>query len=292
MERLGFIGLGTMGAAMAGHLVRAGYPVTVWNRTADRAAELLAGGASEAATPAALARVSDVVLVCVSDTPDVEAVLFGPQGAADGLARGSLVVDHSTISPLATRSFAARLAARGVGFVDAPVSGGSEGARKATLTIFCGGEPDAVTRARPILDRLGSTITHFGPVGSGQAVKAVNQVIIAGGYLAVAEGIVLAIKAGLDPGQVATALGGGAAGSWILANRSGRMVAGEYPLGFKTRLHLKDLGIALEMARDLGAVLPLAGLAAQLENGLVARGYGDEDMSNLARTIRELSGID
>jgi len=292
MERLGFIGLGTMGAAMAGHLVRAGYPVTVWNRTADRAAELLAGGAQESATPAALGRISDVVLICVSDTPDVEAVLFGTDGAAAGLSAGTLVIDHSTISPAATRSFAARLAERRIDFVDAPVSGGSEGARKATLAIFCGGEPAAVARARPILERLGSTITHFGPAGSGQAVKAVNQVVIAGGYLAVAEGIVLAIKAGLDPEQVVAALGGGAAGSWILANRSGRMVAGEYPLGFKTRLHLKDLGIALEMARELGAVLPLAGFAAQLENGLVARGYGDEDMSNLARTIRELSGLD
>jgi len=291
MERIGFVGLGTMGTAMAGHLLRGGHPTTVWNRTPGRAADLVAAGAREAATPAELAATSDVVFTCVSDTPDVEAVLFGPDGLAGGLARGSLLIDCSSISPSATRDFAERLAAQGVAYVDAPVSGGSEGAQKATLTIFCGGNDAAVERARPILEKLGKTITHFGPVGSGQAVKAVNQVVIAGVYLAVAEGLVLALKAGLDPDQVVSALGGGVAGSWILQNRSGRMVANEYPLGFKTRLHLKDLGIALGLARELGVVLPLAGLAAQLENGLVARGYGDEDMSNLARTIRELSGI-
>jgi 3-hydroxyisobutyrate dehydrogenase len=292
MERVGFVGLGTMGAAMAGHLARAGYPLTVWNRTPGRAAALVALGAREAATPSELGAASDVVFTCVSDTPDVEAVLFGPGGVAEGLSSGSLVIDCSSISPSATRSFAERLAKQGVAYVDAPVSGGSEGAQKATLTIFAGGDEAAVARARPLLEKLGTTITHFGPAGSGQAVKAVNQVIIAGVYLAVAEGLVLALKAGLDPDQVVAALGGGVAGSWILQNRSGRMVANEYPLGFKTRLHLKDLGIALGMARELGAAVPLAAFAAQLESGLVARGYGDEDMSNLARVIRELSALD
>ncbi len=291
MERLGLIGLGTMGSAMAGHLARAGYPLTVWNRTPGRVGALVEAGATEALDPAALGRASDVVVLSVSDTPDVEAVLFGPNGLAGGLASGSLVIDTSTISPAATRAFAERLAEGGVSFVDAPVSGGSEGAQKATLTIFLGGDEAAVARARPILEHLGKTITHFGPVGSGQAVKAVNQVMIAGVYLAVAEGMVLARKAGLDPEQVVGALGGGVAGSWILANRSGKMIRNEYPLGFRTSLHLKDLGIALAMARELGVVLPLAALAAQLENGLVARGYGDEDMSNLARAIRELSGL-
>ena len=291
VERLGFIGLGTMGSAMAGHLLRAGYPLTVWNRTPGRDAALVDAGAAEATDPAAVGGVSEVVVISVSDTPDVESVLFGPAGLADGLARGTLVIDTSTISPGATRTFAERLAGRGVALVDAPVSGGSEGAQKATLTIFLGGDDDAVERARPILEHLGKTITHFGPVGSGQAVKAVNQVVIAGVYLAVAEGMVLSIKAGLDPEQVVSALGGGVAGSWILANRSGKMIRNDYPLGFRTSLHLKDLGIALSMARELGVVLPLAALAAQLENGLVARGYGDEDMSNLARAIRELSGL-
>ena len=291
MERVGVVGLGTMGAAMAANLRAAGHQTTVWNRTAGRAGPLTEAGAREASDPAELAHDSDVVVISVSDTPDVEAVLFGPGGIAGGAHPGLLVIDTSTISPSATRDFAARLAALGVDLVDAPVSGGSEGARKATLTIFVGGEAAAVERARPILACLGTTITRFGPSGSGQAVKAVNQVMIGGLYLAVAEGLVLAIKAGLDPEQVVTALGGGVAGSWILANRSARMIANDYPLGFRTSLHLKDLGIALAMAREVGAVVPVAALAAQLENGLVARGFGDEDMSNLARVVREESGL-
>ncbi len=292
MERIGFCGLGTMGSAMAGNLRKAGFEVSVWNRTPGRAGDLVAAGAREAASPAEVARRADIVVTCVSDTPDVEAVLFGAEGVAAGLASGALVIDCSTISPDATRSFAARLAEQGVGFVDAPVSGGSEGAKNATLTIFTGGSEADVERARPVLAAMGKTITHFGPAGAGQAVKAVNQVVISGVYLAVAEGMVLSMKAGLDPAAVVSALGGGVAGSWILANRSAKMVNNDYPLGFKTALHLKDLGIALEMARSLGVTLPVTGLAAQLEAGLLARGYGDEDMSNLARPIRQLSGME
>ncbi|HET7727006.1 MAG TPA: NAD(P)-dependent oxidoreductase [Candidatus Limnocylindrales bacterium] len=288
-ESVGVVGLGTMGGAMAANLARAGFPVRVWNRTAGRTAALEALGAQVAPDPAALAAASDVVLVCVSDTPDVEQVLFGDRGVAAGIRRGSLVIDCSSISPSATRDFAARLADSGVGYVDAPVSGGSEGARHATLTIFCGGSPADVGRAEPVLRALGTSVTHFGPVGSGQAVKAVNQVMIAGGYLAVAEGLLLAMRAGLDPARVAEALAGGAAGSWILANRSTRMIENQYPLGFRTSLHLKDLGIALGMARELGVAMPVAALTAQLEAGLVARGYGDEDVSNVARAIRALS---
>ncbi|HET7828623.1 MAG TPA: NAD(P)-dependent oxidoreductase [Candidatus Limnocylindrales bacterium] len=292
MERIGFVGLGTMGAAMAANLRRAGFDVTAWNRTPGRADELVALGGTEANSPADVARASDVVVICVSDTPDVDAVLLGKDGIAEGLAAGGLVIDCSTISPAATARFAATLKDKGIGFVDAPVSGGSEGAKHATLTIFVGGEPADAERARPVLEAMGKTITHFGPAGSGQAVKAVNQVVIAGAYLGVAEGIVLALKAGLDAEAVAAALGGGAARSWVLENRSGRMIDNEYPLGFRTSLHLKDLAIALEMARSLGATLPVAGLAAQLESGLVAKGQGDEDMSNLARAIRALSGLD
>jgi len=292
VERIGFVGLGTMGAAMAANLRTAGFEVTVWNRTPGRAGALIAAGATEAPTPAAVGRAADVVVSCVSDTPDVEAVLFGPDGVAAGLSSGALVIDCSTISPSATAAFAARLRERGIGFVDAPVSGGSEGARLATLTVFVGGEDADVERARPVLEAVGKTITHFGPAGAGQAVKAVNQVVISGVYLAVAEGMVLAMKAGLDAEAVAAALGGGVAGSWILANRSGKMIRNDYPLGFRTSLHLKDLGIALDMARGLGVSLPVSALAAQLEAGLVARGYGDEDMSNLARAIRSLSALE
>ena len=277
---------------MAANLARAGFPLVAWNRTAGRTAGLEALGVGVAATPAALAAATDIVLVCVSDTPDVETVLFDPDGVAAGVAPGTLVIDCSTIDPAATRRFAARLAAQGVAFVDAPVTGGSEGARNATLAILVGGAPADVERARPVLQAIGRTVTHLGPVGAGQAAKAVNQVILAGTYLGVAEGLVLALKAGLDPAQVVEALSGGAAQSWVLANRSGRMLANDYPLGFKVALHLKDLGIALAMARETGAVLPVAALAAQLESGLVATGHADDDMSALARAIRGLSGLD
>jgi 3-hydroxyisobutyrate dehydrogenase len=289
--RVGFCGLGTMGAAMAANVARAGFPLTVWNRTPGRADEPLDAGAVEAADPAAVAAASDVVVICVSDTPDVESVLFAEGGLADGLAEGALVIDCSTIAPGPTREFASRLAERGVGFVDAPVSGGSEGAQQGTLTIMVGGHDEDVARARAVLEAMGTTITHMGPSGAGQATKAVNQVILSGVYLGVAEGMVLAMKSGLDAAQVAEALAGGAAGSWVLQNRSGRMIDDEYPLGFRIALHLKDISIALDMAKEVGAALPVTALASQIEAGLVARGHGDDDNSALARAVREWSGM-
>lgn len=292
MERVGVVGLGTMGGAMAANLARAGFPLAVWNRSGGRTHELEALGATLAPTAAAAAGAADVLLICVSDTPDVEAVLFGRDGVAEGARPGTLVVDCSTIDPAASRRFAARLAEAGVAFIDAPVTGGGEGARNATLAILVGGDPGDVERARPVLQAIGRSITHFGPVGAGQAAKAVNQVMIAGTYLGVAEGLVLAIKAGLDPAQVVDALGGGAAQSWVLANRSGRMIANDYPVGFRVALHLKDLGIGLAMARETGAALPVAAFAAQIEAGLVAAGHADDDMSALARAIRSLSGLE
>jgi 3-hydroxyisobutyrate dehydrogenase len=292
VDRIGFIGLGTMGSAMAANIVRAGFPLTVWNRTVGRAPELADLGATFAATAAEVAAASDIVVLCVSDTPDVEAVLFGPDGVTAGAQEGTLIIDCSTIAPSGSWNFAERLDGVGLVFVDAPVSGGSEGALNATLTIFVGGHERDVERARPVLTAIGRTVTHVGPIGAGQAVKAVNQVILAGAYLGVAEGIVLAMKAGLDVGQVIDALCGGAAQSWVLANRSGRMVDNDYPLGFKLALHRKDLGIALGLADQLGASLPLAALTAALESGLIAQGHGDEDMSALARAIRQLSALE
>ena len=291
MERVGFCGLGTMGRAMAANLRRAEFLLTVWNRSPGRATELLGLGAAEAATPRAVAGASDIVVICVSDSPDVEAVLFGTDGVAEGARSGALVVDCSTISPAASRDFGARLAEQGVAMVDAPVSGGSEGAQKGTLTIMVGGDEVDVARARPVLEAMGSSITHMGPLGAGQATKAVNQVVLCGTYLGVAEGLVLAMRNGLDPEQVVAALGGGAAASWVLENRSGRMIAGEFPLGFKVSLHLKDVVIALAMARESGVAMPVAAMAAQIENGLVAQGYGDDDVSALARAIRTWSGL-
>ena len=291
MTRVGFVGLGTMGAAMAANVVRAGFETSAWNRTPGRAPDLDNLGVKRLDSPAAVASASDVVVTIVSNTPDVEAVLFGAGGVADGAAPGTLIIDMSTISPSATRDFAARLAKGKVSMLDAPVSGGSEGAQKGTLSIFVGGEAADLERARPVFEAMGKTITHVGPIGAGQAVKAVNQVILAGAYLGVAEGIVLAIKAGLDVEQVVGALGGGAAQSWVLANRSGRMLANDYPLGFKVALHRKDLNIALAMARELGADLPVSTLAEALEADLMDAGHANDDMSALARAIRARSGL-
>jgi 3-hydroxyisobutyrate dehydrogenase len=291
VERVGFLGLGTMGGAMAANLAQAGFPLIVWNRTPGRAGTLIKLGATGAPTPAAVAKTSDVVVTCVSDTPDVETILFGRNGVAEGAHKGLLVIDCSTIAPSATREFAGRLAKLGVGMVDAPVSGGSEGAKNATLTIFVGGDKRAFDRARPILAAMGKTITRVGPIGAGQAVKAVNQVILAGTYLGVAEGIVLALKAGLDVKEVVGALSGGAAQSWVLANRSERMMKNDYPLGFKVALHRKDLEIALKLAQELGAELPVTALASGYEADLIANGHADDDVSALARTIRARSGL-
>jgi 3-hydroxyisobutyrate dehydrogenase len=197
----------------------------------------------------------------------------------------------STISPAATRTIAAALAEKGIKMIDAPVSGGSEGAEKGTLTIMIGGDAQDVAQVQPVLAAMGKTITHIGPIGSGQVTKAINQVIIAATYLGVAEGVALGLKAGVNMQKVLAALGGGAAASWVLSNRSQNMIDNTYPLGFRARLHRKDLGIALDTAGDLGVFLPAAALVAQMENALVAGGCGDEDMSALARIIREQSGL-
>jgi len=289
--RVGFIGLGTMGASMAANLVRAGFELTIWNRTPGRDADVLALGAHRARTPAEVATASDVVVVCVTDSPQVDEILFADHGLAAGLRAGSLIIDCSSISPLATREFAARLAPNDVHWVDAPVSGGSEGALKGTLSIMVGGTEDDVARARPVLEAMGSNITHVGELGAGQWTKVINQVILAGTYLGVAEGITLGLTAGLDMDKVVAALSGGAAASWILTNRSGRMIDDDYPLGFKISLHRKDLEIALSLARQTGAQLPVATMAAEFEDELIAEGHGDDDNSALARNIRRRSGL-
>ncbi len=290
--RVGFVGLGTMGAPMARRLLAAGHDVTVHNRTREREEPLAAAGAARAATPRECAVGREVVFTMVSDTPDLEAVVVGEDGAVHGLEPGSVLVDMSTVAPAATRRLAGELAARGVAMLDAPVSGGSEGAENGTLSVMVGGEAEALERVRPLLEVLGRTITHVGPSGAGQVAKAVNQVIIAGTYASVAEGMALALRAGVDQEALLRALAGGAAGSWVLSNRAVNMLRGEYPLGFRTRLHRKDLGIALAEASDLGVSMPVAAYVAQLESGLVGRGYGDEDVSNVARVVREMAGID
>jgi 3-hydroxyisobutyrate dehydrogenase-like beta-hydroxyacid dehydrogenase len=289
--RVAVIGLGTMGAPMARHLIEAGHQVTVHNRSREREEPLAAIGAARAATPAEAAKGADAVLTCVSDTPDLEHVLLGPDGVADGLASGGLVVDCSTVSPSATADMAARLGERGIGMVDAPVSGGSEGAEKGTLTIFCGGADSDIARAGEILNAFGSRITHLGPSGAGQMAKAVNQVMIAGTYASVGEGVALAQAAGLPIPELLEALSAGAAASWVLTNRAGNMVDDSYPLGFKLALHRKDLGIALDEAARESLPMAVTQTVAEQEDELVAAGHGDEDVSAVARLPKRSAGL-
>src|SRR5579885_3575831 len=245
--RIGVIGLGIMGAPMARNLLRAGHAVVVYGRTRARVAALLAAGATAAPSPAALAAEVDAVVTSLPDTPDVEAVYLGEQGVLAGARPGLLAIDTSTIAPEA---------ARGVAFLDAPVSGGEQGAIAGTLAIMVGGEAEAVERARPIFAAIGRQTTHMGGPGQGQATKLVNQVIGAVTLAAVAEGIVLATRAGLDPAQVVAAVGGGAAASWMLANLGPRMQRRDFAPGFMVRLQQKDLRLALAAAARLGVPLP------------------------------------
>jgi 3-hydroxyisobutyrate dehydrogenase len=289
---IAFIGLGTMGLPMARRLLDAGHGVRVHNRTRERELPLARAGAERAASPAEAVDGCQFAFTMVSDTADVEAVVLGETGAVHGLSEGSVLIDMSTISPRTSREIAARLGERGIDTLDAPVSGGSEGAERGTLSIMVGGEEAVLERAMPLLEVLGRTITLVGPTGSGQLAKAINQVIIAGTYLSVAEGLTLGLKAGLDMDAVLGAVSGGAAGSWGLSNRGPNMIRNEYPLGFRSRLHRKDLQIALEAARELGVSIPLAAYVEQLETSLAARAMGDEDVSNLARIVREQAGLD
>ncbi|MGD1853697.1 MAG: NAD(P)-dependent oxidoreductase [Leptolyngbyaceae cyanobacterium] len=286
-----FIGLGTMGVPMAMNLLAANYALTVHNRSRDHEQSLIDAGAQAAATPAEAAATADIVITCVSDTPDVEAVILGPTGVITAARPGTLVIDMSTISPTATQAMAAQLAERQIAMLDAPVSGGSEGAKNGTLSIMVGGEAEQLARAMPVLQAMGKTITHVGPVGAGQTTKAINQIVVAGTYWAVAEGLTLGLKAGLDMDKVVQAVGGGAAGSWAFTHRSSNMLDNTYPLGFRMRLHRKDLLIALETARELGLPLPMAAYVEQIESGLIAQGFGDEDMSALARSLRDMGGV-
>jgi 3-hydroxyisobutyrate dehydrogenase len=276
---------------MALNILKAGFEVTVHNRTRAKEEAVAAQGAKRAASPAEAATGADVVITCLSDTPDVQEVVLGDNGIIAGAQADSIVVDMSTISPTATQKMASKLARKGIRMIDAPVSGGSEGAQKGTLSIMIGGMEDDVEKVRPVLEAMGTTITHVGPVGAGQLTKAINQIIVAGTYWSVAEGMALGIKAGLDMEKVIQAVSGGAAGSWTLTNRSANMINNTYPLGFRVKLHRKDLNIALEVARELGVTLPVSAFVEQAETGLIARGHGDEDISAIARSVREPSGI-
>ena len=281
--RVGVIGLGALGLPMAANLRRADVPLRVHTRSRSPERDPSLQGSIACATPAEAAEGVDVLLVCVSDNAAVEAVLFGANGASGQLAAGSVVVDCSTIAPATAIASAQRLARQGVDYVDAPVTGGTEGAKAGSLTVLVGGETAALDRARPVLEIIGGSIHHFGPVGRGQQVKAVNQVLVAGSYAAVAEAMALGQRLALPMEAVMDALKHGAAGSWALSHRAHSMLMAQYPLGFRMALHHKDLGIALDAADDVSLDLPVAQLVANLESTLMKRGHGDEDVSALHR---------
>jgi len=289
--KVAFIGLGTMGVGMSLNILKAGHDVTVHNRTRQKEEAVAKEGARRAESPKEAAEGAEIIVTMVSDTPDVEQVVLGANGIIHGAPQGAIVIDMSTISPAATRQMAEELSKKGIKMLDAPVSGGPEGAQNGTLAIMVGGDAADFEKALPILEIMGKTVTHVGPIGAGQITKAINQIIISGTYLTVAEGLTLGMKAGLHMQKVIQAISGGAASSWVLHNRGINVVNNNYPLGFRVKLHHKDLGIALETARELEVTLPATALVEQIENGLIARGYGDDDVSAIGRTIREQSGV-
>jgi len=284
--RIAFLGLGIMGLPMAGHLLKAGFPITVYNRTASRASDLVRAGARQAATPAEAAIGADFVISIVTDGPDVEQVLLGPDGAVHGAQPGAVFIDMSTISPETARNLADRLSLHQIEFLDAPVSGGDVGARNATLTIMAGGKQNVFERARPVFEVLGKRLTHVGPAGAGQVVKACNQVVTAVNLLAVCEALTLAEKNGIDQQTMIHVLAGGASQSWSLENMGPRIAKGDFKPGFMVKLLQKDLNIVLSLARRHGLALPGATLVQRFLEDNVAHGEAAEGSQALYKALK------
>ena len=292
MTQIGFIGLGIMGRGMTHNLLKAGHKVTVWNRTAARMDEFAAAGAQTASSPAELAAHCDVILVCVSDTPDVEEVLFGENSVSAGIKSGALVVDHSTISPQKTVEMAKQLNTQGVAYLDAPISGGSEGAKNGTLSIMVGGEAVDFERAMPILQAYGKTITHVGAQGAGQMAKLVNQILVVVNQLAASEALLFAQAGGLDLAKTIDAVKGGAAGSWMLANRGPQMIVRDFHPGFTIDLQQKDLRLVLEAADEMGIPLIATSMVFQMYHTLQAQGLGGDGNHGLVKALEKMMGVE
>jgi 3-hydroxyisobutyrate dehydrogenase len=290
--RVGWIGTGVMGLSMCGHVLDAGYAVTVHNRTRERAEPLVEKGATWADTPAAVAAASDVVCSIVGYPADVREVILGDEGALGGASAGSVLVDLTTSEPSLAVEIAGRAAEKDVASVDAPVSGGDVGARNATLSIMVGGDDEAVERVRPLLDVMGKTIVRQGGPGAGQHTKMVNQTLIASGMIGVCEALLYAYKAGLDLDTVLESVAPGAAGSWSLSNYAPRMLKGDFEPGFVVEHFVKDMGIALAEARRMNLSLPGLALAQQLYVALVAQGNGRKGTQSLILALAALSDVD
>lgn len=290
MVRVGFIGLGVMGKPMAMNLIRAGFTLIVWNRTRSKMNDLLKMGATGAESPRDVAERSDVIITMVSDSPDVEAVVLGKDGVIEGASKGQLVIDMSTISPEATRRIAAALAEKGVGMLDAPVSGGEIGAREGTLSIMVGGHRERFEEAQPILKAMGKRITYMGGSGMGQMAKLCNQVICTLNIQAVCEGLMLGAAGGLDLNGLLDVVTAGAANSWQLSNLGPKMVRRDFAPGFRIRHQLKDIRLALAAAAELKLPLPATGLVQQVFRAAEAGGLGDEGTQALVVGMEKLVG--
>lgn len=288
-ERIGFVGLGIMGKPMARNLLKAGYAVTVFNRSQPAVTELMADGATAATTLKELARHNDIVITMLPDSPDVEAVITGTDGLLSGAHPGLLLIDASTISPVVTRQLAVTASEQGVAMLDAPVSGGDKGAIAGTLSIMVGGEATDFERALPVLQAMGKTITHCGPGGAGQTVKACNQIVVALVIEAVSEALVLGSKAGVRPEIILQVLGGGLAQNKVMEMRGPTMIQHRFEPGFKVKLHLKDLGIVLQSAQEYGVTLPVTSLVSQMFSQLIEQGQGELDHSALLTVLEGLS---
>ena len=290
-KTVGFVGLEIIGAPFARNLAMAGFQVVAWNRTRSKAEALRGDGITLATYPKAVGEACPVVITMVSDTPDLLAVVEGPDGLSEGLSAGSILIDMSTVAPGVTQELAERLNKRGISMLDAPVSGGSTGAQQATLAIMVGGKEETFQRCLPIFQALGKTITHMGPSGMGQTTKLVNQILVVGTLSTVAEALTFAAAQGADLLRTIEAVAGGAAGSWQLQNLGPRMVEGDFAPGFMVRLQRKDLRLITEAAHEKNVPLPVSSVAKQFYAAAEAAGYGEEGTQAIVKVFQWLAGV-
>src|SRR5215216_3377336 len=288
-EKVGFIGLGIMGKPMAKNLMEAGYELVLYNRTLEKAEELSEDGAEVAANPREVAENSEIIVTMLPDSPDVRNVVAGKDGVLEGIEEGALLVDMSTISPVVTEELAEAVKKKGAGMLDAPVSGGDVGAIEGTLSIMVGGEEEDFERAKPLFEVMGKTVTHVGPSGTGQVVKAANQIVVALTIEAVSEALVLGSAGGVSPEKILDVLSGGLAGNKVMEVKREKFLSHTFDPGFRSELHHKDLGIALSAGREYGVVLPVTAIVDQMLLAMKKKGWGGWDHSALLTLIEELS---
>lgn len=291
-EKVGFVGLGIMGRGMVDNLIKAGFDVTVWNRTASRMEPFVENGATAADSPKHVGELCDVIITCVSDTPDVEEVILGEDGIIHGAEEGNLVIDMSTINPVNTLEIAKKLNEKGIAMLDAPISGGSEGAANGTLSIMIGGSVADVERAQPYFEAMGKTITHVGEQGAGQTVKLSNQILCVVNMLAASEALLFAKAGGVDLDKMLQAVTGGAAGSWMLANRGPQVIRDDWRPGFTIDLQQKDLRLVMGAADEMGIPVIATALCFNMYRTLQSQGLGSDGNHSIIKALEAMAGIE